>query len=587
MTELEPSEMLSVPKRRRFVQNRVQSPDGREELHVFYGDREIVFDEPELLPFADQLLARDSFRAEEAMTWSNAEPHSWEKIRELLTALLEHDVLKRAADAPSTAGPKRTFPATFGPPEERVPRTFGSGREACEALTREALGRAFDPSNLEVVLPVYRVAHPALDRDGRQVGENNVTPRCAFLDLPTQRRECHYAGSRYQVDVPMNVTALKHMTSRWPELLSLTEQFRAAFLARLPARGTSLRAGELHVLSVCCLGAVGYVLVRGEAPLENGQLDGGLAAMFRLIDGVRLVTTELMRQRPAEHTCELGVNARGIADHAERNGLYHGIHGVCAGPQALIDEYLRVLCGEARAPVEAEPSLASRLGDLEAALDYGLRAQRVEAIVRSFGSRQGLAYERWRAAFDTQAPLSGLAERLAAPVDPARHPLLRTDYPLPEQLQLELSISRWMFAYAARGLSGAEPAGASIDAVLELDPAAQARDRQRLAAFLARLPELEPLPPPLRDELARTAAEVFALERRCLHAVAEEQRQLNERLRRPAGRPLMGEDLAVYTQPRSGPPLARVLGEALGVSIDSDAQASVLRRGDLVVSLVG
>src|SRR5207237_2099761 len=159
-------------------------------------------------------------------------------------------------------------------------------------VTQEAFGRAIDLSNLETVVPVYRVAHPTLDREGRQVGENNVGPRSLFLDLPTQRRVCNYAGNRYQADLPMNVTALRHMTNRWPELLSLTEQFRTAFFKRLPPRGSSLGAGEAQLLTLCCLAAVGYVMVRAEDPVANGELDAGLAATFRIIDGVGLVTTE-------------------------------------------------------------------------------------------------------------------------------------------------------------------------------------------------------------------------------------------------------------------------------------------------------
>ena len=57
------------------------------------------------------------------------------------------------------------------------------------------------------VLPVQRVAHPAVDTDGRQVGENNVVDPL-FLDLPTERRLCNYAGSRFHNQAPINYTAL-------------------------------------------------------------------------------------------------------------------------------------------------------------------------------------------------------------------------------------------------------------------------------------------------------------------------------------------------------------------------------------------
>ena len=289
----------------------------------------------------------------------------------------------------------------------------------------EAFGREVDLSNLEAIVPVYRVAHPTLDQDGRQVGENNVGPRTVFLDLPTQRRLCNYAGNRYQADVPMNVTALKHMTNRWPELLSLTEQFRTAFFARLPPLGPSLRAGEVHLLAVSTLASVGYVMVRGVDPIANGELDAGLAAMFRLIDGVRLVTTEMMRATASEHGCDRPVAAQSIADYAERYAVYYGTHGVCAGPQALIDEYLRVLIEGASAPIQVEPDVAARVGDLErCARLWPPRPARFEAAIRVFGASQGLLHERLKGAFQSHgAPRSRLVDGLLeAPIDSAHYP---------------------------------------------------------------------------------------------------------------------------------------------------------------------
>jgi hypothetical protein len=588
VNELQPSEVLCVPKRRRFVHSKEKAPDGQDILHVFYGDKEIVFDEPELVPFGDRLLSVERFRAEEAMSWADGTPHAWEKVRELLEALLEHEILKRVSEAAPAPSAQQPFPTKLEPDRPtREPRTFSAHQDQCPFITQEAYGRAIELSNLEVILPVYRVAHPALDRDGRQVGENNVAPRPLFLDLPTQRRLCNYAGSRYQADVPMNVTALKHMTSRWPELLSLTEQFRRAFLERLPLEGATLSVGELQLLGVCCLASVGYVMVRGVQPVPNGQLDAGLAAMFRLVDGVRLVTTELIRAEASSHGCDQPVSARSIADYAERNSMYEGVYGVCAGPQALIDEYLRVLVGEGDAPIQAEPSLSSRLGDLGAALDYGLLGQRVESLVRAFGAAQGLLHERLREAFRYAGPPSKLQELVQAPIDADHYPLLRAGHPLLDTLQLELSVSRWMFARAGAGLPVVATHGVqSIDDVLRLDPAAQMADQRRLLELLAQiLPDHPSFTEELRVELARVVVDVLALERRCLRAVEREQRYLNERLERPPGPALTGADFAVYNRPRTGPPLELTLEQGLNLAISTTAAATTLRCGQRVLCL--
>src|SRR6185295_5756461 len=275
MAELQPSEVLCIPRRKRLTHGRFKNEDGQEILHLFYGEVELIFDEPDVAPVGEKLIEVERLRAEEAMAWSNAEPHAWEKIRDLLQALLDQNVLKRFADSPATG--KESYPQKLGlAPEGREPRTFTGAEDRCPVLTEEGFGRAFDLSNLEVLVPIYRIAHPAMDTDGRQVGENNVTPRTLFLDLPTQRKLCSFPGSRYQDELPMNVTAMKHMAKRWPELLSLSEQFRDALHARLPPRDpASLRTGEVHFLAVCQLASVAYVMVRGVDPVANGQLDGG------------------------------------------------------------------------------------------------------------------------------------------------------------------------------------------------------------------------------------------------------------------------------------------------------------------------
>jgi len=580
MAELQPSEVLCIPKRRRLTHSRFKNDEGQEVLHLFYGEVELIFDEPDVAPVGEKLMQVERFRAEEAMTWSSAAPHEWEKIRDLLQALLDQNVLKRVADLPASVA--ESFPPRLGlAPEGREPRTFSAHDDRCPVITEEAFGRAFDLSNLEVLVPIYRVAHPAMDTDGRQVGENNVMPRTLFLDLPTQRKVCGFAGSRYQDELPMNVTAMKHMAKRWPELLSLSEQFREALFARLPPRDpSSLRAGEVHFLAVCQLASVAYVMVRGVDPVPNGQLDGGLAAMFRLIDGVRLVTNDVLRATAGQHGCETPLNAFRINEWAENHLIYRGTWGVCAGPPGLIDEYFRVTLGETSAPIQVEPSVAARLGDLEAAIDYGLLGQRVECVVRYLGASQGLLHERLRVAFEGHGPRTALQERVESPIDEQRYPLLRRDHSLVDTFQLEIELSRWMFNRAGEALPG-KVDGASFDELVALDPAAQAASQRRLAEFFAHaLPADKAVSEPICSELAAVAADAFALERRCLRVIGREQGKLNERVQRPPGRALTNVDVATYNRPRNGPPLYETLAEGLGVSVTSDAASTVVRYED-------
>jgi hypothetical protein len=263
--------------------------------------------------------------------------------------------------------------------------------------------------------------------------------------------------------------------------------------------------------------------------------------------------------------------------------MYHGVYGVCAGPQALIEEYLRVLVTGDAAPVEAEPSVAARLGDVDAALDYGLLGLRIEAMIRLFGSAQGLLHDRLRAQLHGGEPRVAIQDLLDAPIDRDHYQFFREEHSLVENFLLEIDVSRWMMARAAEGLT---PSLVTADELLALDPLTQVASRERLAQFIARvLPAAAAVSPVVGDEIAAVAVDVFALERRCLRAVSAEQKQLNERLQRPAGSALTGEDLALYYGPRSGPPFRSTLAEGLGVTVSTSTDSTVVSCGHLHLSL--
>src|SRR3954467_3405347 len=113
MAELQPSEELFIPKRKRLTHSRIKNEQGDEILHLFYGEVELIFDEPDVAPVGEKLIVVEQFRADEAMTWSNAAPHDWEKIRDLLQALLDQQVLKRISESPAAATPI-SFPERLG-----------------------------------------------------------------------------------------------------------------------------------------------------------------------------------------------------------------------------------------------------------------------------------------------------------------------------------------------------------------------------------------------------------------------------------------------------------------------------------------
>lgn len=71
---------------------------GGDRLHIFDGESEVTFDEPDLIPFGQKLVAQVQFSAEQASAWgggavSDRAPVVWERLQPLLQALVQEGVL--------------------------------------------------------------------------------------------------------------------------------------------------------------------------------------------------------------------------------------------------------------------------------------------------------------------------------------------------------------------------------------------------------------------------------------------------------------------------------------------------------------
>ena len=249
---VDPHETLYVSSRKRFVPIYNPLPDGSKELVLYCGLQEISFDEPDLFPWAETLVRQDSFMAGSATTWST-QPLDWPRVKGLLESLLDEGIVERAppqktiAQLPLSAMHLRFLEAEATRPVTPVPRWWSPDPGS---VLREIAGRDLEAGYLETVVPVHRVAHVALDREGRQVGEINAFPEYLRLKIATEWKTCNYSGTRYHDDTPMNMTALRSMITHWKPLLRATLLFREEFLRRYPQLPDGRwRLGELHFLA--------------------------------------------------------------------------------------------------------------------------------------------------------------------------------------------------------------------------------------------------------------------------------------------------------------------------------------------------
>ena len=403
--DLNADDELILPLHKRVIVQYSDTPSGTRELHLYYGDKEISFDEPDLFEFGENLARQSCFIAGSATEWGSG--NDWPRIQELLEQLVEEGILQYADTyvAETVTAQDGNRPSPLPPALSSEPRSWLD----CAAITSELTGRTLELGYLELVIPIFRVAHIALDAEGRQIGEANVFPKVLRLDIPTDWRTCPYPGSRFQDERPMNVTALKSMRAYWPQMMAALLHIREAYLQRFPTAQSGWTVGSLEALSTLVLAVPTYQLMRSQHGLENGQLHPALSSMFRVTDGLRMVMHQMIFVQFGEPTLspDAPMTSQEIYEYSERNYAFSSEYGVCAGPKVMIEEFLNVLVNgvpikDAESVVLDAPVQAA-LADLTPAFDYGLYGLQVHAIVFSIWPVMTRTYVQLGAIMDAWA----------------------------------------------------------------------------------------------------------------------------------------------------------------------------------------
>ncbi len=462
---LQPWHWLHLPLHQRVVTQLAATDDGRPEWRLFYGREEIAFDEPELFEFARSLGQQACFRAGDAVHWG--QPGGWDRVCGLLQQLVDSGILRRI-DGPQAVPQERVLgdaaqrPSPLPPAPSARPRSW----HECPGLMQELTGQPLDIGHLELVVPIFRVAHMAVDAEGRQVGEANAFPAALRIDVATRWRTCIYAGSRFQDDKPMNVSALKSMRAHWPAMMAMLLQMRQAYLRRCPDAAAGWTVGHVERFATAVLALPAWQLMRREGRVGHGELDPVLSSMFRVTDGLRMTMHDMLFVPFGEPTRKPAtpITAAEVHAYAERAFSLHSEHGVCAGPRAMIDEFLAVVIDgqapRAGLPAVLPAALQQALADIEPAIDYALRGLQAYAAVFSL----------WPISMRCWEALHTLSQAWAAAEPAGAAPALR-DWlaPIAERLRSEthLATEAWradrehvyddMHAACARALGDVPP----------------------------------------------------------------------------------------------------------------------------------
>ncbi|HEY2028124.1 MAG TPA: hypothetical protein VGH20_02855 [Myxococcales bacterium] len=589
---IDPHETLFNTARKRFVPVYGPNEAGVRELVLHVGVKEIRFDEPELFPWAEKLIEQDSFMAGAATTWLEA-PLEWPRVQGMLEVLVEEGILARSKpehvgfEAKDSAWHRKFLAYDERRPVVDGPRFWNPD---AGAVLREVCGRDVPTGYIESVVGVHRMAHVALDREGRQVGEMNSFPDVLRLRLPVEWKTCGYAGSRFRSEMPMNMTALRSMLAHWKPVLRAVALFREEFLSRYPQLPDGRwKLGELHFAATGILALVGLQLTRWNDPVRDGDLDAVLSSLFRVVDGVRMISAHLLDlfERPMFH--DTPITPREVAGAAESEDQYRSGRGVCAGPQAMIDELIETLMnGKREGGAAADGPPEAWLADIPKGLDYGLLGCQLQAVVFTIWVRMGLALTRIHEALERSPELTqGRVGQFRELMHVAWSRLQQGRNHLAEQRDFSEPYYRRMFNNAQRGIRG-RVGGPGKDLGVELTPPESLLGEDAAGTLgdlfvRAEEPAFAATHAPLLRQISRHVLDYLRYERNALRTAEAVQRQINALLERPQpDLPLRGSHLATYFALnrigglRGQLYLPEVVQESLGLVIENDQHATTV-----------
>ena len=579
---VDPDDELAFPLHKRAVMQLAKDTYGKPELRLFYGDKEISFDEPELFGFGEMLTKQSRFIARSATQWAGGQP--WPRVQGLLEQLIEEGVLHHAEDvaAEKMAGPMDdgARPSPLPPAQTAVARSWLE----CEAITQEITGRPLELGYLELVIPIFRVVHMIVDADGRQVGEANVFPKAMRLDVPTHWRACIYAGTRHLDTKPMNVTALKAMRAHWGQMMAAILRIREAYLRRFPQARDGWTVGDLERLSTAVLAVPTYQVMRRHG-VENGALHPALSSLFRVTDGVRMTMHQMLFIPIGEPTTspDAPMNSQEILDYAERNYSFHSEFGVCAGPRAMMEEFLGVLVDGIPArnaeAVVLDAEVEAALSDVERAIDYGLYGLQAYASVFSLWPIMTRAYEQlwdiaqaWQASAAGTPAVTALVERLRGIL---AH-LKTSTYLGAEQWRVDRQkVYADMYRQCGKGLNIPQHAQSLTERIAPRRDARLLEVEQQMRSLLSRHFQCQDVADaaPHIEKFLTCLVDYFSQEQAILGVACATQRHINALLgRTPPQRPFSAAEIDIHVllqgrDARQVPYLGGELGAILGVEI--------------------
>ncbi len=225
------------------------------------------------------------------------------------------------------------------------------------------------------MLPDYRNllladANNLLDEDNRPIGEIRANESVRH-NVKTVYAVCPYSGSRNRTLRLINVSALKQVTSEWPEVLGLLDYVRNGCI---PQSSKPPALIDLARTAAVALAVPSFLLYSEPCRFSSGQIPAFIAATHKMSAGLfGLCKNRLLSQVSlGKHFEDVTDSAATLYKYAEDSDALLSRTGIeaCAGPQTLIMEALDLLVGgDCRSNKDTSPA-TNVIGNRERLISY-------------------------------------------------------------------------------------------------------------------------------------------------------------------------------------------------------------------------
>jgi len=196
--------------------------------------------------------------------------------------------------------------------------------------------------NMEFDYDVWNGISSFYTCSGRQIGENNTSPEIYKEDIPTEHKQCKFAGTRYGRQI--NVTALKEVMSVWDDVQQLTTMLRNHYLKFRGYDNPRFNLVQSYVFSKVGPAYSAYLARRRKNPIKNGSIDALGATFFTLGVGPFMVVRALMEKGDLLPLEPQPLSADILYDATDASGALVSAAGKgCAGSPRLIHDFIDVV----------------------------------------------------------------------------------------------------------------------------------------------------------------------------------------------------------------------------------------------------